>query len=479
MARLVAGVDSSTQSCKVVIRDAETGALVRSGSAKHPDGTSVHPRFWWQAYQEAVAAAGGLEGVEAIAVGGQQHGLVALDENGEVIRDALLWNDTRSAGAALDLIADLGDARDGDGAHAYASEIGVVPVASFTASKVRWLRDNEPENMARVAAIALPHDWLMWQIIGAGGEPGAARDLSALATDRSDASGTAYFNSVTDSYERELFELAAGPGTFERIVLPRVLGPRESAGTTPDGIVVGPGAGDNAAAAFGLGAAAGDIVLSVGTSGVVSAVSARQVCDVTGNVAGFAAATGDFLPLVCTINASRILDVARRILGVSYDELAQLALSAQPGAGGLVLIPYFEGERTPNRPDATGAQHGMTLENTTPANIARAAVEALLCSLADGIDALRELGVEVKRLLLIGGGAQSPATRALAPAVFGLPVTVPAAGEYVADGAARQAAWTLLGGSEPPAWPLAGAQVFEAEPTPVVREQYAVARDKL
>jgi xylulokinase len=265
---------------------------------------------------------------------------------------------------------------------------------------------------------------------------------------------------VTGSYERELFELAAGPGTFERIVLPRILGPRESAGTTPDGIVVGPGAGDNAAAAFGLGAAAGDIVLSVGTSGVVSAVSARQVCDVMGNVAGFAAATGDFLPLVCTINASRILDVARRILGVSYDELAQLALSAQPGAGGLVLIPYFEGERTPNRPDATGALHGMTLENTTPANIARAAVEALLCSLADGIDALRELGVEVKRLL-------------------GLPVTVPAAGEYVADGAARQAAWTLLGGSEPPAWPLAGAQVFEAEPTPVVREQYAAARDKL
>ncbi len=353
----------------------------------------------------------------------------------------------------------------------------MVPVASFTATKVRWMKDNEPENMARVAAIALPHDWLMWQIIGAGGTPGAARDLSALATDRSDASGTAYFNSVSGEYDAELFELAAGSGSFERITLPRVLAPAEPAGRTPWGALVGPGAGDNAGAALGLGAAAGDIILSVGTSGVVSAVSATQVCDVTGNVAGFASASGDFLPLVCTINASRILDVACRMLGKSYDELADLALSAEPGAGGLVLVPYFEGERTPNRPDTTATLHGMTLTNTTPANIARAAIEALLCSLADGVDALRELGVDVQRLLLIGGGAQSPATRSLAPTVFGLPVTVPAAGEYVADGAARQAAWTLLGGDTPPVWPLAGAEVFEAEAQPIVREQYAAVRD--
>lgn len=475
--RLVAGVDSSTQSCKVVIRDAETGALVRSGSAKHPDGTEVHPSHWWAAFQEAAAAAGGLDDVEAIAVGGQQHGMVALDHNGEVIRDALLWNDTRSAGAARDLIADYGTLTGRDGALAYAQDIGVVPVASFTATKVRWMRDHEPENMAKVAAIALPHDWLTWQIIGAGGEPGAARDLSALATDRSDASGTAYFNSTSGEYDRTLFELAAGEGAFDAITLPRVLAPQESAGRTPWGALVGPGAGDNAGAALGLGAAAGDIVLSVGTSGVVTAVSSTQVCDATGNVAGFASATGDFLPLVCTINASRIIDVARRILGVDYDELAQLALAAPPGAGGLVLVPFFEGERTPNRPDATGTLHGMTLENTTPQNIARAAVEALLCSLADGVDALRELGVDVRRLVLIGGGAQSPATRAIAPQVFGLPVTVPASGEYVADGAARQAAWTLLGGDTPPQWPLAGAEVFEGEEQPIIREQYARVRD--
>lgn len=476
MTRLVAGVDSSTQSCKIVIRDAETGALVRSGSAKHPDGTAVHPKFWWAAFQEAVAAAGGLDDVEALAVGGQQHGMVALDAHGEVIREALLWNDTRSAHAAQTLIAELGHIRGADGAQAYAQEIGVVPVASFTASKVRWMADNEPENMAKVAAIALPHDWLTWQILGHGGTPGAAKDLSALVTDRSDASGTAYFNPETNAYVPELFELAAGPGSFDRITLPRVLGPHEAAGTIGT-MIVGPGAGDNAGAALGMGASSGDVILSIGTSGVVSAIADNQVADPTGNVAGFASASGDFLPLVCTINASRILNVACTMLGVDYDELSDLAMSAEPGAGGLVLVPYFEGERTPNRPGATGTLHGMTLENTTAPNIARAAVEALLCSLADGIDALTSLGAHMERLVLIGGGAQSPAVRAIAPQVFGLPVTVPEPGEYVANGAARQAAWTLAATDSPPVWESAQTQVFTGEFAPIIREQYAAVRD--
>lgn len=473
---LVAGVDSSTQSCKVVIRDAQTGALVRSGSASHPDGTSVHPKHWWAAYQEAVAQAGGLDDVAAISVGGQQHGMVALDSDGEVIREALLWNDTRSAEAATTLIQEFGQQRDMDGATAYAQEIGVVPVASFTATKIRWMADNEPENMARVAAVALPHDWLTWQILGAGGAPGLAKDLSALTTDRSDASGTAYFNSVTNEYHRELFELAAGPGSFDRITLPRVLGPNEVAGTV-NGMIVGPGAGDNAGAALGLGAKSGDVILSIGTSGVVSAIADNQILDPSGNVAGFASATGDFLPLVATINASRILNAACTMLGVDFDRLAELALSAQPGAQGLVLVPYFEGERTPNRPDATATMHGMTLDNTTPANIARAAVEALLCSLADGMDAVTSLGAEVKSLVLIGGGAQSPAVRAIAPQVFGLPVSVPPAGEYVADGAARQAAWTLAQSELPPTWGSAETEVFDGEHAPIIRQQYAAVRD--
>ncbi|RII97380.1 FGGY family carbohydrate kinase, partial [Clavibacter michiganensis] len=219
---LVAGIDSSTQSCKVVVRDLDTGALVRSGRASHPDGTEVDPARWWDALLAAIADAGGLDDVAAISVGGQQHGMVCLDEHGAVIRDALLWNDTRSAQAAADL-------RDELGAEAWASATGVVPVASFTATKLRWLRDAEPENAARVAAVALPHDWLTWRLLGHGvGSP----DLAALATDRSDASGTAYWSSVTGEYRLDLLERALG-----RVVgLPRVLGPGESAGVTGDGI---------------------------------------------------------------------------------------------------------------------------------------------------------------------------------------------------------------------------------------------------
>src|SRR5690606_19891768 len=181
MATLVAGIDSSTQSCKVVIRDAETGALARFGQAPHPDGTEVDPAAWWDALQAAVSAAGGLDDVASLSVGGQQHGMVALDADGEVIRPALLWNDTRSAGAAVDLIAELGDGDAVAGAAAWAQAIGSVPVASLTVTKLRWLRDAEPENAQRVAAVGLPHDWLTWRL--AGHSPGG--DLSALATDRS------------------------------------------------------------------------------------------------------------------------------------------------------------------------------------------------------------------------------------------------------------------------------------------------------
>jgi len=183
---LVAGVDSSTQSCKVVVRDAATGALVRSGRASHPDGTEVAPAAWWDALQTAIADAGGLDDVDAISVGGQQHGMVTLDETGEVVRDALLWNDTRSAQAALDLIDELG------GPQQWADATGSVLVASLTVTKLRWLRDAEPANAARVAAVALPHDWLTWRLAGHGPGSGAA-GLAELVTDRSDASGTGYW----------------------------------------------------------------------------------------------------------------------------------------------------------------------------------------------------------------------------------------------------------------------------------------------
>src|SRR5690242_14649315 len=190
---LVAGVDSSTQSCKVLVVDADSGDVVREGRAAHPDGTEVAPAAWWSAYEQAVAAAGGLDDVEAVAVGGQQHGMVCLDESGAVVRDALLWNDTRSAGAAHELVAELG------GPDAWAQAVGSVPVASFTVTKLRWLAHHEPDAARRTAAVCLPHDWLTWRLRGTG-------DLADLVTDRGDASGTGYWSTVTGEYRRDLLE---------------------------------------------------------------------------------------------------------------------------------------------------------------------------------------------------------------------------------------------------------------------------------
>lgn len=451
---LVAGVDSSTQSCKVVILDADTGLLVREGRASHPDGTEVDPEAWWHALQAAIADAGGLDDVAAVSIAGQQHGMVALDAAGRVVRPALLWNDTRSAQAAADLVREVG-------AEAYAARTGVVPVASFTASKLRWLRDAEPENAARVAAVALPHDWLTWRLRGFGPD---RPDLDELTTDRSDASGTAYWGA--GGYDRDLLARALGHDA----VLPRVVGPGESAGTTPGGAVVGPGAGDNAGAALGLDAAPGDVGVSIGTSGTVFAVTEAPVADPTGTVAGFADAAGAWLPLVATLNAARVLDATARLLGVSHDQLAALALEAEPGAGGVVLVPWFEGERTPNLPTARASLAGLSLGNTTRENLARAAVEGMLAGLATGMDAIRSLGVTAERVLLVGGAARSAAVSAIAAQVFDVPVAVPAPGEYVALGAARQAAWTLRG--ERPAWGIAWERDAASDPRPEIREAY-------
>ncbi|MGO2660202.1 xylulokinase [Mycetocola reblochoni] len=459
---LVAGIDSSTQSCKVVVRDAATGRLLREGRAPHPDGTEVDPARWWDALQHAVRAAGGLDDVAAVSVAAQQHGMVVLDEGGRVIRDALLWNDTRSADAARDLVREFG-------AEVLAERTGLVPVASFTITKLRWLRDAEPDNAARVAAVALPHDWLSWRLRGYGPEGESARGpvLEELTTDRSDASGTGYWSPRTGRYDHELLIAALGHDA----VLPTVLGPDETAGRTPSGARVGAGAGDNAGAALGLDADTGDVVVSIGTSGTVFSVADAPVIDPSGIAAGLADAAGGFLPLSATLNAARVLDQTALVLGVDVADLGDLALEAEPGASGLVLQPYFDGERTPNLPEATATLFGMTRASFTRPGLARAAIEGMLCGLADALDAHRALGVDARRLLLIGGAALNPAVREIASRVFDIPVVVPAPGEYVADGAARQAAWALTGSR--PGWPIDTVATIEPRPFPVIREQYA------
>ncbi|WP_062209831.1 xylulokinase [Demequina oxidasica] len=469
---LVAGVDSSTQSCKVVVRDLESGAVVRSGRASHPDGSEVPPSAWWEALLGAIADAGGLSDVDAVSVGGQQHGMVALDKDGRVIRDALLWNDTRSAGAAEDLISEVG-------AELLAERTGLVPVASFTITKLRWLRDNEPKNAERVAAVALPHDWLTWRLRGYGptDESPLGPDLDALTTDRSDASGTGYWSPTTGDYDRGLLTRALGHDA----ILPRVLAPgdvvdTQATGIGVDSIVVGVGAGDNAAAGLGLGAREGDVVISIGTSGTVFAVTDSVVRDSAGTVAGFADASGAYLPLIATLNAARVLDAFTRVLGVDHDELGRLALEAAPGAQGAVLVPYFEGERTPNLPDATAGLSGLTLASTTRPNLARAAIEGMLCGLADGLEAIRAQGVAAERALLIGGAAQNEAVSTIAAQVLGIPVSVPTPGEYVAMGAAVQAGWSLTGTR--PSWSVDAVEVTGVESEPVIREQYRAAQSR-
>jgi xylulokinase len=457
---LVAGIDSSTQSCKVLICNADTGEIVRSGSAPHAGGTEVDPAMWWAALGDAAAAAGGLDDVAAVSVGAQQHGMVCLDAAGNVVRDALLWNDTRSSDAAAALVDELG------GPEEWADRIGVVPVASITVTKLRWLADTEPANADATAAVCLPHDWLTWRLTG-------STDLADIRTDRSDASGTGYFAADDGDYHPDLLMLAMRGRNPQ---LPSVLGPYDAAGRTTTGAVLGPGAGDNAAAALGIGAGPGDCIVSLGTSGVVSAVGDAAPHDAEGLVAGFADATGRQLPLVCTLNGAPVLAAVATMLGVDFEEFDRLALSAPAGAQGLTLVPYFEGERSPNLPDSAGALHGVTTRNLLPANVARAAVEGLLASIQFCIEKIAGQGVDVGRVVLVGGGARSAAVRRIAPAILGMPVHVPTPAEYVALGAARQAAWTLSGSDSPPEWSFGVTASYTADATPAVLEQYRAAQ---
>lgn len=458
MAPTVLGIDSSTQATKALLVDADTGEVLEERRASHPDGTEVDPRAWLTAVDEAAGPL--LERAEAVAVGGQQHGMVLLDEHGEVVRDALLWNDTRSAPQAQTLIEEMG------GPAACVEEIGSLMVASFTATKLRWVRDNEPDNAERARSVMLPHDYVSLHLAEQGTQP---------FTDRGDASGTAYYSTREEAWAPELVERALG----RSLELPRLpASPQEVMARTASGAAIAPGTGDNMGAALGLSLGPGDVSVSIGTSGVCAMVSETRPNDASGTVTGFADATGRFLPMTTTINASRILEAARSLLGVDHEELSRLALASVPGANGVTLLPYFDGERTPNRPDARATLTGMSTA-TTREDVARAYVEGLLCSLADGISALQDVtGTDPARITLIGGAARSQAVQQLAPAVFGREVTIAPDGEYVALGAARQAAWALAGTQEPPAWEISGSRTVGAEATPQVLEAYRELKER-
>ncbi|MFV0460718.1 MAG: xylulokinase [Actinomycetales bacterium] len=455
MTRLVLGIDSSTQSCTALLVDADSGEVVDRQNEPHPPGTQVHPQDWLDALDTATADL--LLQAHAVAVAGHQHGMVTLADDASFVRPAMLWNDTSSAPEAIDLTARLG------GAQAAADLIGSVPVAALTATKLAWLRAHEPDDAERTATVLLPHDLLTWHL-------GRRREFT---TDHSDASGTGYYC----PRERRLLPGLAADLLGHQPALPRVADPDEEVGRTRTGAVVAAGMGDNAAAAFGLGLAPGEMAVSLGTSGVACTVADAPAHDGTGEVSGFCDATGRYLPLACTLNGARVLDLACSLLGVDHAGLDELALAAPADADGLVLLPYLDGERTPNRPEATGLLHGLR-SGTSRQSVARAFVHGLLCSVRDAMNAVeRATGVTTTRVLLIGGGANSRAVRELAPTIFATPVDVPDPADYVALGAARQAAWVLSGKPDPPAWQAFSATTFTGEPNPDVVQAHHALRE--
>ena len=483
---VVLGVDSSTQSVKVEARDAATGALLGTGRAAHqpttPPRSEQDPQQWWTALVSAVhdACGGCSADVVAMSVAGQQHGMVALGADGSAVHPAKLWNDTESAPEARALVERLG-------AHEWAAATGSVPVAAFTVTKLAWLRVHHAAEYARMTQVALPHDELTRRLTG------------VLATDRGDASGTGYWSPSTGRWGVDLLGLIDTERDWLSC-LPTVFGPFDSVGTLTDSaakelglpaaVIVGPGTGDNMGAALGLGLAAGDVVLSLGTSGTVYAVSNTPTADISGCVAGFADASGRFLPLVCTLNAMKVTDAAARLLGVNHEEFDSLVLDTPAGCDGLVLVPYLDGERTPNRPDATGVLTGIR-SNVTRGQFARASVEGVVCGLLDGVDALHAAGVRTDgRLLLIGGGARSRAFQHVVADLAQRTVTIPSADEHVAVGAALQAAvvWSVAGGAGSgddvlvrlrAAWGLGGGTTVspdESIDVATIRARYAEAR---
>lgn len=465
----VVGIDSSTQSCKVLVVDVDTGEILARGSAPHPDGTAVDPDAWVQALNIAWDFAGVRDRTDVVGVGvsAQQHGMVALDAAGQPVHQALLWNDTRSAPQAQAMVQDMGT-------QAWVEAVGTSPVSSITLTKLAWLRENAPQVAQKVATVGLPHDWLVRHLTG-----------GQWVTDRSDASGTGWFDPVSNTTRHELLERWFG----RTVELPTLLEAHQGAGTIAASwlphcpqAVVSAGCGDNAGAALGLGIEPGDVVVSVGTSGTVFARCAAPAPDPTGVTSGFADATGQFLPLLCTLNAARVMARTAHLLGLPVDHLDSLAAQGAPDCAGLTMLPYLDGERTPNLPQATGRWHGVTGESMTRENIARSAILGVANSLADCLDVLRTLEVPVQRALLIGGGARSVQLRTALSHILGVDIQVPAPDEYVALGAARQAAWAATG--QLPHWQAGttGSQFIEHahnDGAAAYREAYGAMRQQL
>lgn len=431
---VVLGIDSSTQSTKVVAVDLTTGQIVTEGRASHSGANTQWPEDWWIALRDAISPIVKTgHHVVALSVAGQQHGLVTADTRGNPILPAPLWNNVDSAPDAERLNREAN----------FASEIGSRLVASFTITKIAHLARTNPAALPGIDAICLPHDWLTWKLTG------------NLVTDRGEASGSGWWSPISETPQRHLLELAAGVGFASRVRIPEVLGPNDRAGTLtheaatwlglPPGIPVGPGSGDNMGAALGIGATPGHYVVSLGTSGTAYAISDEPTADPTGEVAGFADATGRYLPLACMLNCTRVVDVIAHATGLPLLAALDRAGELEPGAEGLLLLPYLAGERTPNLPYSTGTLVGLSMTNLEPDVLIRAAVDGVAAGLAYCLAALRHLAIEEPGIVLVGGGSAHPTWQQAIADACQLPVTVLGGHEHVALGAAVQAAAMATG----------------------------------
>lgn len=442
------GVDCGSQGTKAVVVDAEDGTVVGSGFVGYglikrlPQGhREQHPSTWVEAMTGAVRDAlsqGKVEsGVEGIGISGQQHGFVPLDVGGNIIRPAKLWNDTSTASECMWLIEHFG------GVQEIVKLTGNSIPPGFTAGKILWLKRHEPANYSRLATVLLPHDYLNFWLTG------------MLTMEPGDASGTALMDVRTRRWRREVVD-AIDPSLMAK--LPEIQSSRESAGTLkrkaaealglPEGTLVSAGGGDNMMGAIGTGnTRPGIISVSLGTSGTIYAYSERAVVDPLGEVHAFCDSTGAWLPLACTMNVTVATETMRELLSLNYDELEEAVKATPVGSNGVLLLPYLTGERTPNVPNGKGVLYGLTPENLTSGNLARATMEGATMGLNFAYNRLKEMGIEPGEVRLTGGGSRNRAWRRMCADVFGVETVRLEVDEGAAYGAALQALWTRNGGS--------------------------------
>jgi len=445
--KLFIGIDSGTQGTKAVVLDLATGDILSEAYASHSllegnNGKREQKPEWWIAACEKVIAEALSPptilalNVCAIGVSGQQHGFVPLDKDGEVIRPAKLWCDTATTAQCETITANAGGSSEVVGA------IGNSVAAGFTASKVLWLAENEPDNYAKLATILLPHDYINYWLTG------------EKKTECGDASGTAYFDVANRKWSDKLLK-AIDPSGKLSDCLPELIESDQPVGTVrpelvtkfglSEDVLVSSGGGDNMIAAIGTGnVRPGVVTASLGTSGTIYAHSDKPVIDPAGELAAFCSSTGGWLPLVCTMNVTVATELTKDLLGLDTARLNTLAESAGPGSGGLMLLPFFNGERTPALPNATATLHGMATTNYTPGNLCRSAMEGATFGLRYGLDVMHRQGVDPTEIRLVGGGAKSPLWRQIVADVFGCPVVCPTASEAGALGAAIQAIWCYM-----------------------------------